>query len=53
VEYKGLKWDHRIWLMPEGTTRSELIKKAEKVFDVCEKYGFSFSSRDHIIYGFV
>jgi organic radical activating enzyme len=53
VEYKGLKWDHRIWLMPEGTTRSELIKNAEKVFDVCEKYGFSFSSRDHIIYGFV
>lgn len=53
IYHSELKWDHRIWLMPEGTTRSELIKNAEKVFDVCEKYGFSFSSRNHIIYGFV
>ena len=52
-EHKGLKWDHRIWLMPEGTTRADLIRNAEGVFDACEKYGFSFSTRSHIIYGFV
>ena len=43
----------RVWLMPEGTNRSTLIKNAEKVFDAAEKYKFNFSSRSHIIYGFV
>jgi organic radical activating enzyme len=43
----------RIYLMPEGVTRADLIKNSEKVFDAAEKYKFNFSSRDHIIYGFV
>jgi len=42
-----------VYLMPEGTTRATLIQNSEKVFDAAEKYRFNFSSRDHIIYGFV
>ena len=42
-----------VYLMPEGTTRATLIQNSEKVFDAAEKYNFNFSSRDHIIYGFV
>jgi 7-carboxy-7-deazaguanine synthase len=43
----------RVWIMPEGTTKEKLIENSAKVFDVCEKYNFSFSSRNHIIYGFI
>lgn len=43
----------RVWLMPEGTTRANLIKNAGPVFDICEEYNFNFSSRDHIMFGFV
>lgn len=43
----------KVWVMPEGTTGSQLIRNSEKVFDICEKYNFNFSSRNHIIYGFV
>jgi organic radical activating enzyme len=45
--------NNRIWLMPEGKTRDELINNSPKVFDAAEKYKTNFSSRDHIIYGFV
>ena len=48
-----LLWQQRIWLMPEGVTRPDLIKNAEKTFDLCEKFRFNFSSRSHIIFGFV
>lgn len=44
---------HRVWLMPEGVTRADLIRNSEKVFDACEKYNFNFSSRSHLIFGFV
>lgn len=43
----------KVWLMPEGKTRADLIRNSEQVFDACEKYRFNFSSRSHIIYGFV
>jgi len=43
----------RVWLMPKGTTRSDLITNAGPVFDACEKYNFNFSSRSHIMFGFV
>lgn len=43
----------KVWVMPEGTTSSNLIINSSKVFDICEKYNFNFSSRNHIIYGFV
>jgi organic radical activating enzyme len=43
----------KVWLMPEGVTRSDLIRNSEGVFNACEKYRFNFSSRSHIIFGFV
>jgi len=43
----------KVWLMPEGVTRVDLIRNSEAVFDACEKYKFNFSSRSHIIFGFV
>lgn len=52
-EKVGIEHARRVWLMPEGVTRSDLIRNAEGVFDACEKYKFNFSSRSHIIFGFV
>ena len=45
--------EHKVWLMPEGVTRADLIRNSTAVFDACERYRFNFSSRSHIIYGFV
>lgn len=45
--------NERVYLMPEGKTKDELIANSPCVFDMCEKYKFNFSSREHIIYGFV
>ncbi len=42
----------KVWIMPEGVTRADLIRNSEAVFDACEKYKFNFSSRSHIIFGF-
>jgi organic radical activating enzyme len=50
---ESLTWQHRVWVMPEGVNRSDLIRNSQAVFDVCEKYRFNFSSRNHIIFGFV
>lgn len=44
---------NKVWLMPEGITKSDLITNSKGVFDACEKYKFNFSSRSHIIFGFV
>lgn len=44
---------NKVWLMPEGVNRADLISNAGTVFDVCEKYRFNFSSRSHVIFGFV
>jgi len=54
MKVRGVENKHsKVFLMPEGTTRATLIQNSEKVFDAAEKYNFNFSSRDHIIYGFV
>ena len=45
--------NERVYIMPEGKTRDELFQNQHCVFDMCEKYKFNFSSREHIIYGFV
>jgi organic radical activating enzyme len=45
--------NNRVYLMPEGTTKDSLINNSPFVFDMCEKYNFNFSSRTHIIYGFI
>lgn len=49
-----IKFDnHRIFLMPEGKTKEEILEHAPIVFDAAEKYKVNFSSREHIIYSFV
>ena len=60
IENKFLEYLHeckfdnsRVFLMPEGKTKEEIIKNASHTFDLCEKYKFNFSSREHIIYDFV
>ena len=50
---KELKINWKVFLMPEGTTRELIIENAAETFDAAEKYQVGFSSRDHIIYGFV
>lgn len=49
----GMGVNQNVYLMPEGTNRADLIRNSGKVFDACEKYKFNFSSRTHIIYGFI
>jgi len=44
---------HRLYLMPEGVTRVDLLRNAPMVFDACEKYRSCFSTRMHIMYEFV
>jgi organic radical activating enzyme len=44
---------NKVWLMPEGVNRADLIRNSEKVFDACEKFRFNFSTRSHLIYGFI
>ena len=34
----------RVYLMPEGKSKDELIQNSPCVFDMCEKYKFNFSS---------
>ena len=46
-------YDNKVWLMPEGVTREQLIKNSGSVIDACEQYKFNFSSRNHIIFGFI
>jgi len=50
---KDRRSSSRVWLMIEGVTRADLIRNSPDVFDACELYKFNFSSRNHIIYGFV
>jgi organic radical activating enzyme len=52
-DFQFLISDQKIWLMPLGTNRADIIKNASEVFDACEQYNFNFSSRSHIIFGFV
>ena len=50
----SLNFDNsRIYLMPEGKTRDEIITNSSKVFDAAEKYKVNFSGRDHIIFDFI
>jgi len=42
----------RVYLMPQGKTRDELIGNSEVVLDMAEKYNFCISDRMHIVYNF-
>jgi organic radical activating enzyme len=45
--------NNRVWLMPEGRTRAELIANAPIVFNAAEKYKTNFSSRNHVVFEFI
>lgn len=45
--------NQRVYLMPEGITRADLLRNAPKVFDAAEKYKCCFTSRTHIMYEFI
>lgn len=48
----NLDINSRVYLMPEGTTKEEVIRNSSFVFNMCERYKINFSSRDHIIFNF-
>lgn len=42
----------QVYIMPEGITVKEIQRNAKELVDFCKKYGFSFTTRLHIlIYG--
>ena len=45
--------NNNVYLMPQGKSREELIENSPAVFDACEYYKFNFSSREHLIFGFI
>ena len=53
MENSKMEPNRRVYLMPEGKTKEELIKTSPIVFDKCEEWKVNFSSREHIIYGFI
>lgn len=44
---------NKVWCMPEGKTRDELLSHSPFVLDMAERYKTNFSSREHIIYNFI
>ncbi len=39
----------KVYLMPEGMTNEELVKRRMWLFDICTKEGYNFSDRLQII----
>lgn len=48
-----IKLNNRVYLMPQGTSRDELLRDTRGVLNAAERFKVNFSSREHIIYGFV
>jgi len=43
----------KVYLMPQGKNREELIKNSPIVFDLADEFKTNFSSREHLIYDFI
>lgn len=42
----------KIWLMPEGTSKTDILKRSKWLIELCKKEGYNFSPRLHImLYG--
>jgi 7-carboxy-7-deazaguanine synthase len=39
---------HKIWLMPEGTSRQALSRRRKWLVEVCKNYGFRYTDRLHV-----
>lgn len=48
-----LNMNQRVYIMPEGKTRNELLENSKKAYTLADKYNFNITSRMHIIYDFV
>jgi len=47
------KVNHRTFVMPQGKNIEELRSNAPLAFDMAEEFKLNFSSREHLIYGFI
>jgi len=47
LNFKFPRFD--VYLMPQGTTREEIIKNAPEIVEYCKKYDYKFSPREHLI----
>ena len=45
--------NEKVYLMPQGKNREELIKNAPIVFDLADEFNTNISSREHLIYDFI
>lgn len=45
--------NNRIYLMPQGSTKEELIQNFPFTIDIAEEFKVNISSREHLIYNFV
>jgi len=52
-EISKLDMNNRVYLMPEGKDKEELLRNTKKVLEVSNQYHFNFSSRLHILHNFV
>ncbi len=50
---QNLNINDRVYLMPQGKTRKELISNSPIVFDLADEFNMNFSSRDHIMFDFI
>lgn len=39
----------KVFLMPEGENREQVVKNLPKTLDLCMEHGYNFTNRDHII----
>ena len=41
--------NNKVWLMPEGLTPEQLKERRVWLMDICQKQGYNYSDRLHII----
>jgi organic radical activating enzyme len=41
--------NNSVWILPKGITAKGIVRSSRKVSDLCIKYGFNLSDRQHII----
>ena len=41
--------NYKIWLMPEGVTKSDILKRSKWLIELCKKEGYNFSPRLHVM----
>lgn len=39
----------KVWIMPQGATREEQLRRAERIWRFCSNHGYNFAPRLHIL----